>query len=272
MADEPNATQPDQDVPLKPVGKAGKVIAPTATQSGAGVAWNNGAATYAGSDGKDMFNGSEKDDIFLSNGSTKNADLSDPGRDRETMNGHAGHDVAVLPGFREDYKAVMPHATQYPGASSPAWENTDTLYGRVIALENIHTGESYVMSNVESVVFDKGDPFANPKQAVQNLPEKIASGAMQSASTQELHLQAQADLSPAEQRTAKIAATRECAQEVAGQYKLGMGVEGMIDMADQVVQKLDQSGIEVDSRKPPEADQPTSNVTQRAFAMDIKPM
>ncbi len=264
------STEPRNDEPLKPTGKAGKVIAANPTESGPGVAWNNGAATYSGSTGKDMFQGSTQDDVFLSNGSTKNADPKDPGRDQEKFNGQSGHDTVVLSGMREDYKAVMPRPVDYPAASAPVWEKADTQYGKVVALENIHTGESYLLNDVETVVFDHGDPLASPKQALTSMPEKLASGAMTSVSMQELHLQAQADLSPAEQRSAKIAATRECAQEIAGQYKMGMGAEAMVEMGDSVVSKLDQAGIKVDDRKPPEADAPTSTFTQKAFAPQMK--
>ncbi len=264
------STEPPNEEPLKPTGKAGKVIAANPVESGAGVAWNNGAATYSGSTGKDMFQGSAQDDVFLSNGSTKNENPSAPDAEQEKFNGQSGHDVVVLSGFREDYKAVMPRPVDYPAASAPVWGKADTLYGKAVALENIHTGESYLLNDVETVVFDHGDPLANPKQALKNMPEKLESGAMTKVSTQELHLQAQADLSPAEQRSAKIAATRECAQEIAGQYKMGMGVEAMVEMGNSVVSKLDQAGIKVDERKPPEADAPTSTFTQRAFAPQMK--
>lgn len=266
------STEQKKDAPLKPIGPAGQVIAPNPVESGSGIAFTNGAAVFSGSAGADQFIGSKNDDIFLSNGTAQNQGQSAPDREQERFDGRSGHDVAVLPGFREDYRAVIPGHTAYPQASAPAWEKTDTLYGTVVVLENIHTGGSHRLNGVESVVFDNGNPFANPKQAVQNLPEKLQSGAMTSASTRELFLQAQADLSPAEQRAAKIAATRECAQEFAGQYKMGMGAEAMNALAESVVSKLDQSGLDVDSRKLPEAEPPAATTTQRAFAMDMKPL
>jgi hypothetical protein len=45
----------------------------------------------------------------------------------------------------------------------------------------------------------------------------------------------------------------------------------MIEMGNNVATKLDQSGLNVDARKPPEPDQPVSNITQRAFGPSMKP-
>ena len=251
-----------EEKPLKPEGKAGQTIAPNPTQSAAGVAWNNGVATQGGSAEADKFIGSERDDIFLTNGTTANNDRTSPDRATETIEGRVGHDTAILPGFREDYRAVLPGPTEYPNAAAPAWEKNDTLYGKTIILENTQTGGRVLLRDVETVAFDNGNPI-NQKQAARDLGDKIKSGELTAASTQELVLQAQADLSPAERRTAQIAATRECAQAVAADYKLGMGVEAMTAMADDAVKKLDQGGIKVEDRKPAEPDAPTAAVTQR---------
>ena len=53
---------------------------------------------------------------------------------------------------------------------------------------------------------------------------------------------------------------------------MGMGAEAMNALAESVVSKLDQSGLDVDSRKLPEAEPPAATTTQRAFAMDMKPL
>jgi hypothetical protein len=262
----------DQDEkPLKAQGKAGQTIAPNPVMSGAGVAWNNGVATQVGSNEADKFIGSAQDDVFLTNGTTANGDAASPERSTETIEGRAGHDTAVLPGFREDYRAVLPHPTEYPSATAPAWEKNDTLYGKVIALENIQTGGRVLLRDVETVVFDNGNTVNGHKQAAQGLPAKIEAGEVNAVATQELVLQAQADLSPVERRGAQIAATRECAQAVAADYKLGMGVEAMTAMAEDAVQKLDQGGIKVEDRKPAEPDAPTAAVTQRILAPGIAP-
>lgn len=257
--------------PLKMEGKAGQTIAPNPTQSGAGVAWNNGIGTQTGSEGADKLIGSDRDDIMLSHGTSANQGLDPADRVTETIEGRAGHDVVVLPGFREDYRAALPGPTEYPNANAAAWEKNDTLYGKTIALENTQTGGRILIRDVETIVFDNGNSVQGHKQAARDVHAKVQSGEMNAVPTQELALQAQADLSPAERRTAQIAATRECAQAVAADYKLGMGVDAMIAMADDAVQKLDQGGIKVEDRKPAAPDTPTAAITQQVFAPGIKP-
>lgn len=262
--------------PLKPEGKAGQTIAANPNHSGPGMAWNNGVATQSGSEGADRFIGSERDDIFLTNGTSANTDPNSPDSTIETIEGRAGHDTAILPGFREDYRAMLPGPAEYPNASAPVWEKNDTLYGKSVILENTQTGGRVMVRDVETIVFDNGNAIKNPKQAAQGLGDKIAGGEINAVSTQELVLQAQADLSPAERRMAQIAATRECAQAVSSQYQLGMGVEAMTAMAAEAVQKLDQGGIKVEDRKPAAPDAPTAaptlDMTQRMVAPEaMKP-
>lgn len=247
---------------IKPTGSAGKVISRNPIMSGSGTQWSHGAVTYWGDEGPDLFSGTEGDDIFFSGGSPENAESilknGDP-ENKESFYGNGGHDSAILPGRREDYRSVMP-GNNYPARSAPIWDKpgTDTLYGQVVTLENIHSNAVYQMSGVEVVLFDNGDPLESPKEIANGLPGKIESGAYEAVRTYELHKQAEYDLSPEELRTAKIFATREFAEDFSSAFKLSMGVEGAMALSREIAEKLDRAGIEVDSRIPPTPDEPVS--------------
>lgn len=260
---------------IKPTASVGMVRSENPMLSGPGTKWSHDAVTYWGDKGANSFSGTEGDDIFFSGGSAENTESILTNRDIENVeiiDGRGGHDSVVLPGRREDYQSVMP--ASYPGKEAPIWEKTgtDTLYGQVVVLENIHNHAVYQMSGVEVVLFDNGNPLESPKQMATDLPGKIENGAYEAVRTYELHKQAEFDLPPDELRKAKILATREFAESYASEYKTGMGVEAAMALSEKIAGKLDQDGINVDSRTPPPSDEPASKfVLQNPHMMGITP-
>lgn len=245
--------------PIKPKAQEGSVTAPTATLSGKGVLWSNDVVTLPGSEKADKITGASHDDIILSGGAKA------PEGEREVIDGKAGFDVAVISGQREDYIVKLPSAAEYPAITSPDWEKseTNTLFGRSILLENVETQELIQLKNVEAVVFDNGNNFDSPKAALTQLPEMLKKGSVSAETTQNLVLQAKADLDAGEVYRAQIAATREAAEAIAKDYKFGMGVEAYQALSDKVVDDLASNQIKVSDRVAPALDAPKSDYMEQ---------
>lgn len=255
----------ETQAPIKPKAPEGTVTAPTATLSGKGILWTNDVVTLPGSEKADKIAGAGHDDLVLSGGAKA------PEGERETIDGKAGFDVAVLKGQREDYVVKLPSAAEYPTITAPDWEKpeTNTLFGKSVILEHVETHEVIQLRNVEAVVFDNGKNFDSPKASLTQLPEMLKKGDVSAETTQNLVLQAKADLDSGELYLAQIAATREAAQAIAKDYKIGMGVEAYQALSDKVVDDLANSQIKVSDRIAPAADVPKSEYMEQQVAANM---
>jgi len=276
MSDEPKQQR------LKPVGPAGMVRPsddPAAAQKG--LEWSNGAAIQFGTTRSDEITGSDNDDLILSNGA-ESRDIETKEPITEYLIGKQGHDVAVLPGQREDYLASVPEITDYPGARASDWKDTDTLYGRVVTLENINNGQTYNLNGIETVAFQQDADLKNPKIAARNFKDLVQNGDINYVSSEELFKQAESALHPEDIHRAKIAATPEAAQINDQQFRAMQDefysnpdnatatIDNQInqEIGKGVIDTLEQQGLDVDSRQPPEPDQPVGEYIPQALNLN----
>ncbi len=254
-----------QQESIKLVGTVGTVMAESNADSGKGLIFDNGAVVFDGSKGVDIFIGSEHDDIMLTNGVQPGAIK----KGSESVFGKDGHDTVLLPSVREDYIAIVPEVEYYPNLKSPDWQDTNTLYGRVVLLENVKTEAKYQLNGVESVVFDNGNSFSNPKVAAMELGSRIKDGSVSSVSTETLFKQAESALDPEDIHILKIHGSREANAAYSDQRQMGMDKETSNTIISGIVEKLDAEGIDVDERPVWKADDPKSDITIQAYDLGI---
>ena len=148
-----------------------------------------------GTDRADRFMGSSGDDLIFTNGAARPVNpISPTAGGVERINGGAGNDTVVLPGFRSDYTSVPLGIRNYG--------RRDSFGNRVTLMDG--QGNAIHMQGVETIVFGGEElklynPAANRRDIVERTLQGIANGNLQTATASQLANEALEGLSPVQQ-------------------------------------------------------------------------
>jgi hypothetical protein len=205
---------------ITPVGDAGLADDGRTATIDDGILWSDGRVGLSGSELADRVTGTDKPDIYAANGA-KSTVLGKPGT--ETIRLGAGKDTVVLPGQDGDYIARHPKLHESPPASNKQfWGDKQFGYGRTIVMESVTTGEKYIMSDVDRVVFANGKLDIESKNVsdtqsqspvtpdkMDQMEKAIKDGKVTAVSSRELLARVESGMTPQQKIDARIASTLE---------------------------------------------------------------
>lgn len=209
------------------------------------------------SDSADLINsrGSENDDFIVGGTVDNGRDVESTynGHDIQnvgTINGGAGYDTLILHGDRADFlMGMLVDPSDYPQVQSSDWDNNSHLYGKILVIENVETGDSYRVSGVENIIFDPNKLLTMGENSTPIdsgiLPTAIEEGSVKQVSFKELISDAENNMGPEQVERARMASTKAAADLLnqTGDIAFKTAEQAEVDN-DFVIQSLKQSGLD----------------------------